>query len=119
MKRLSDFKNEEALDLLAGILEPASTIMMDADAVNELMHGNKLHGAAALITRHKKEVIEILARMDGQDPATYEFGFFELPTRILEVVNDEELLAFFTWQQTQSSEKRTGSVRANTEADGE
>ena len=36
MKRLSDYKNEEALDLLVEILEPATEMMSDKGVISKL-----------------------------------------------------------------------------------
>lgn len=116
MRKLSEFKNEEALDLLADILEPVSVIMTDDEVVDKLMSDNeKMSGAVLMIRRYKKELRRILAAMDQEDPETYEFNIFTLPRRILEIVNDKELLAFFMEQQTETLKESFGSAKENTE----
>lgn len=115
MRKLSEFKNEEALDLLADILEPMSVIMTDDEVVDKLMSdGQRMEGAIMLIKNYKPEIIRILAAMDQEDPETYEFNIFTLPRRILEIVNDKELLAFFMEQQTETLKESFGSAKENT-----
>ena len=97
--RLSEFKNEEALDVLADILEPAALIVAD-DEVKRLYNSGqpKLKLAAYIIKNHKKSVIEIMARLDGQDPATYSITLISLPLKIVEILNDPQIVEFFTSQ---------------------
>ncbi len=98
--RISELKNEEALDFLADIIEPASEIMSD-DAIKNLVT-NKINNKGAvvktLLKNHKKSIIEILARLDGVPVDEYEVNVFTLPIKILELLNDKELADFFTSQ---------------------
>lgn len=117
MKLLSDYKNEEALDLLVTILEPCSELLSDEQTIKLLYSkGRRMEGVKLMIANHKRAVIEILAALDGVPASEYQCGFFALPTRILEVLNDKELLSFFTEQQMTSTEKPSGSATENTEA---
>jgi hypothetical protein len=116
MKLLSDYKNEEALDLLVEILEPATEMMSDKDVISKLYSKDqRMEGVKLMIAKHKRAVINILAALDGCPVDQYEFGFFTLPTRLIEVLNDKELLTFFMQQQTVSSESTSLSASANTE----
>lgn len=122
MKRLSDYKNEEALDLLVDIIEPASELMSDSDSVALLYSkkpGDRVKGVTQMIKAHKSAVIQILAALDGVPVDQFECGFFTLPTRLIEILNDKELLTFFTEQQTQNSEKSSSSAMENIEEHGE
>ena len=120
MKLLSDYKNEEALDLLVEILEPCSELLSDEKTIKLLYSkGKRMEGVKLMIRNHKRAVIAILAALDGVPASEYECGFFVLPTRIIEVLNDKELLSFFSEQQTTSLENASGSATENTEAHGE
>lgn len=122
MKRLSEYKNEAALDLLVEIMEPASELMSDKDAVALLYSkkpGDRMKGVTQMIKEHKGAVMSILAALDGVPVDQYECGFFMLPARLLEVLNDKELLSFFMEQQTQNSEKSSSSAMENIEEHGE
>lgn len=122
MKRLSEYKNEEALDLLVEIMEPASELMSDSEAVALLYSkkpGDRMKGVTQMIKAHERAVIQILAALDGVPVDQYECGFFTLPTRLLEILNDKELLGFFMDQQMPNTEKPSSSAMENTEDHGE
>lgn len=122
MKRLSEYKNEAALDLLVEIMEPASELMSDSEAVALLYSkkpGDRMKGVTQMIKAHERAVIQILAALDGVPVDQYECGFFTLPTRLLEILNDKELLGFFMDQQMPNTEKPSSSAMENTEEHGE
>ena len=108
MKKLSDFQGEEALDLLADLIEPASEIMADPK-MRELIEGkNKGAIVKALIKNHKKQIIEILAIIDGVPVEEYKVNVFTIPLKLLDILNDKELVDFFTSQE--QMEEQTASI---------
>lgn len=119
MRKISDFKNEEALDLLVRIIDPAVALMQDQEAVAKLYKkGTQLEGVKDLIGKHKKEVIELLAAIEGVPADEYEFNALMIPIRLLEILNDKELVAFFTAQQNLASNGSSGDATENTGAAG-
>jgi len=100
--RLSDIKNEQALDTLADIIEPTANILADETVKEMFRTESKLKLVAYIIKNHKQSVIEILARLDGQDPDTYTFTLLSLPKKVLELLNDPELVDLFTSQAQES-----------------
>ena len=96
MKKLSEYKNEEALDLLADIIEPASTILADKSVKEAFKSKNKFKTAKVAIKSHKKEIIEILARLDGVEPNEYHCNVFTLPATVLQILQDQQLVDFFS-----------------------
>ena len=114
--KLSDYKNEDALDLLADIIDPVSEIMTDKELQKAVKGQNKLGVVKAIIKSHKTEILQILATLDGVPVEEYECNVFTLPVRIMELVNDKELASFFTSQEW--TEEKTASIvpMENTEA---
>lgn len=102
--RLSDIKGDEALDVLADILEPAAEILADEQVKVKFQEDSKLKLVSYILKNHKKNVIEIMARLDGEDPATYKYNvnLLTLPRKTLEVLNDPELVNLFTSQAQES-----------------
>lgn len=98
MRKLSDYKDEEALDLLAEIIEPAVEIFGDKDFANAMQSGNSLSAAKICIKNHKQSILQILATLEGVPVEEYHCNFLTLPMRIIEVLNDENLMALFTSQ---------------------
>lgn len=116
--KLSDFKGEKALDVLADILEPAVELMTDKEIIALFRSGKKAKAVSTAIKNHKKAVISILAATEGVDPEDYQPNVLSLPAKLLEILNDQELMSLF---QSQGPENKTssGSAMENTEADGQ
>ena len=114
--KLSEYKNEEALDLLAEIIEPCAKIMADKQLQKLIKGKSKLDIVKAIIKSHKSEIIEILATLDGVPVNEYQCNVFTLPLKIIELLNDEELISFFTSQGLMEGSIPSIAPTANTEA---
>ena len=109
--KLSEYQGEAALDILADLIEPAGEIMSDKE-IGEVFKKNRFKAIGLAIKNHKKSVMQIMATMDGVPVDEYKCNVFTLPLKILELLNDSELIRLFTYQgQTNSS----GSASENTE----
>ena len=122
MKRLSDFKGEEALDVLADIMIPLSSIFADPD-MKDLTKDKKKTIAEAIqpmIKNHKKELVQILARLNEQSEEEYkkDMNLLTLPRAVLALVNDPEVQILFP-SQIQITKASSGSAMENTEASEE
>ena len=110
MKNLSDYRDDDALDLLADIIEPATEIFADEE-VKKAFGKSKLAAIRIAIKHHKHELMQIMARMDGVPVEEYHCNVLTLPARLLQILSDEELTTFFTdAAQPSGTEKRSGSA---------
>lgn len=116
--RISELKGEQALDVLADIMEPAADIMSDKEVAELYRAGNGVKAVSVAIKNHKKAVIEILAILDGEDPATYEPPIMALPVKLLEILNDPGVQQVFTPQGQNEDAESSGSVTGNTKGTG-
>lgn len=117
--KLSDYRGEKALDILADLIEPAAAIMADKEITNAVRASlPKIKIVKMAIKNHKSEVIEILAILDGEDPKEYadKVTLFTLPAKLLEIFNDPELMSLFTLQGQRTDETTSGSATESTEA---
>lgn len=108
--KLSEYKDEQAIDLLADIIEPATEIMADAEV--KKMFKEKASKVAAIkyaIKNHKSAVMEILAALDGVPVEEYHCNVFTLPMKCLEILSDEDLISFFTSAAQTMEVKPSGS----------
>lgn len=113
--KLSEYKNEDALELLANIIDPLSAIISDKAVSAHLKRGGQLAKAVSVaIKNHKHEVFEVLAALDGVPVDEYECGVFTLPAKLIEVLNDKEMLDFFGLQGTKEEAVSFGSATENT-----
>nr|DAI82398.1 MAG TPA: hypothetical protein [Caudoviricetes sp.] len=92
--KLSEYKNEAAIELLADILEPATKILAD-EKIKELIDGPRISLIKYVLKNHKSEIIEILAIMDGVPVEEYECNFLTLPSKVMALLNDKDLMSFF------------------------
>lgn len=116
--KLSAIKGEEALDVLADIIDPVTEIMNDKEIARIYQTNQpRIKLVKFIIKKHKKEVIEILARLECEEPEAYmqKMNVLSLPIKLLEIMNDKELMEFFQ-SQGQTQETTTfGSVTESTE----
>lgn len=118
MRKLSEIKNEEALDVLADLLNPIAELSKDEGlkkVYSDKENGGKLPAVQYAIKNHKKAVLEILAILDGENPETYEVNMIQIPIKVMELLNDEDMLGFFQSQGLIVSDASSGSVTENIE----
>ena len=112
--KLSEYRGEEALNVLADLIEPAGEIMSDKE-IGEVFKQNRFKAIGLAIKNHKKAVMQILATMDGVPVDDYKCNVFSLPVKILEILNDPEMIQLFQYQGQTGDAKSSGSASVNTE----
>lgn len=113
--KLSDFENEEALDLLANIIDPAAEIMNDPKVVKIFKERPPLFAVKEILLHHKQAAIEIVAAMHGKKPDEYKFNILTLTGDVLELLNDPEVAEVFSSQSQTGAETSSGSATESTE----
>ena len=113
--KLSEFKDDAALDLIADIIEPATEILADP-AIKEAFGRSKMAAIKVAIKNHKSAIKEIIARLDGKKPEEYHFTALSLPVKLLSLLNDPELQQLFTLSGQTEGENACTSASENTEA---
>lgn len=112
--KLSDYKDEEALDLLVELIEPAAEIFSDKEIAELIRNNGKPMQAVKLaIKNHKKSVIQILAALEGVPVEEYHCNIFTLPIALLNLLNDKDLMSFFLSQGQTMVENSSGSATEN------
>lgn len=119
--KVTDFKGEAAITLLADILEPTAKIFGDAK-VKMILAGTgngtltQAEAISQVLRLHPKEIIHILAALEGKKPEDFHCNILTLPAKIIELSEDEELLAFFKSQVKEMMDKEpSGSPTENIE----
>ena len=112
--KLSEYQGEAALDILADLIEPAGEIMSDKE-IGEVFKENRFRAIGLAIKNHKKAVIQILATMDGVPADEYKCNVFTLPVKILELLNDPDIIHLFTYQGQMGDAISSGSASENIE----
>ena len=110
----SEYQGEAALDILADLIEPAGEIMSDKQ-IGDVFKENRFKAIGLAIKNHKKAVIQILAIMDGVPVEEYKCNVFTLPVKIIELLNDPDIVQLFTYQGQTGDANSSGSASENTE----
>lgn len=119
MLKLSEYKGEEAVEILADILDPATEILADKEVEKIFGEKNYLKLAKYILKQHKASILELLAILERKDVEEYkkEVNIFTLPKTILELLNDKDLLQFFTYAGTMNGTASFGSATESTKAE--
>lgn len=119
MIRLSDYKDEEAIELLADLFDPFMTILGSADVAETFKSDAPLaKKATTILKKHKKEAVEILTRIDPT-PINGLNIFFRLLDFLKEITENDEISGFFGFAEPEKKANVSfGSATENT-GDGE
>lgn len=120
--RISDYKGEKALYKLAEMLEPITVIMTDEEVRDNLRKkSGRMAAVKAMISKHAHAVIEIFGILDDVDMTKDYDKYAEtvtlisLPKRLLEILNDPDLMELFYSEGQNDSSASSGSHTENTE----
>lgn len=124
MRKLSEIQNEEAIDVLADLLDPIAEISKDKEIrkpnkneQGEDVPKTKMEVIQAILKRHQRAVVKILAILDGVPIEDYKINIIQIPAKVYECLNDKDMLAFFQSQGLNISDASSGSATENTEAE--
>lgn len=114
--KLSEYKDEAALDLLVELIDPAADIFSDKEIADIMRkNGKPMEAVKLAIKNHKKSVIQILAILEGVPVEQYHCNIFTLPIALLNVLNDKDLMDFFSLQGQNAVANFSGSATETTE----
>ena len=111
MRKLSEFRDEEALELLADLLQPLSQIASDSSFRTAWKSGAKVYDVAKLLIKgHKSEVMDIMASLEGVPREEFHCNVLTLPMMLVSILNDEDFMAFFASAGQSILTDNSGSV---------
>lgn len=116
MKKLTDYKGDEAIELWADLLDPLSAILGDKKIQNIVQSGKpKLIIAKEILKKHSKNAEKILLRIDDTP-----LDGLNIILRLVDLISDigknEEIKSFFGYAvQAEMQEESSGSVTETTE----
>ena len=117
MKKLSDYKDEEAIEIWGDLLEPMTKILADPVIANAMRaHKAPLMIAKDVMKNHKDEAKEIILRIDPTPIDGINFAA-RVASIVMDFLNNDALKDFFVSAGQAKMEKEpTGSATENTEA---
>ena len=112
--RLSEFKKEKAIEVVANLLIPIGNIVANP-ANEEAKDGGVLKFASEMLKNNTKDAIEILAILADEPVESYTCTGVTVLKDMLNVLSDPDLLELFGLQsQTQTS---AGSALTSSEVE--
>ena len=113
MKRLSDYKGEEAITLWADLLEKFTEILSDEEVVKAFRSKKPaLLRAKVIMTRKPKEAGDLLLRIDPT-PLNGLNVITRMATLIDEIMKDSDMMVFFG-SSSEENKTSSGDVMENT-----
>lgn len=113
--KLSDYKNEQAIEVAAKIMSPICKIVSNPE--NKKMQGNnKLEFATAMLQNNPVEVKELLAILSGKNPDEYQCNGVTAMVGLFEMLSDPEMMELFGLQSKTEGRSCSGAQSENTEA---
>lgn len=118
MKKLADYKGEEAIELWADLLEPITRICADEEIAKSIRSGKAPFLVAKDILKlHSQDAMEVMTRIDPT-PVNGLNAVARVVEIVIEIINSEELSSFFgNAGQTKIVEGSFGSAMENTGAE--
>ena len=115
-KKLSDYKDDEAIELWADLLEPLTMILVDEKIRQVIQSGNpKILIAREILKAHKKEATEILLRIDPE-PLNGLNIILRLIALLADIGEYPEIRSFFGYaEQAKTDSVSGGSPTESTE----
>lgn len=101
--KISNLRGEDAIDKMADLIEPITAIASDKDFEKLYKSKPLVFAVQHCLKHHKKEIMEILAIMNCEDPDYFDPKFWEIPKMIFELLEDENVKSLFTSQQMKNS----------------
>lgn len=97
MRKLSEIKGEEALDVLAEILVQITDIVNDEE-VNAGFNKNIATCVSVALSKYKTEIISIFAAINGKsvEETVEEIDILSLPSYIIEIIEEPTIQRLFS-----------------------
>lgn len=114
--KIADYKDDAALDLVADLIEPIGRICANPKFSMDMGKGLLLLAVKDALKSNKKDVVEVLARVEGVEPEEYHCTVVSLFTGLLSLLSNPELLGFFGLQVQSKDAPGSGLATESTEA---
>lgn len=122
--RLSEFKDEKAIEVIADLLEPAEEIISNPankEAAQKIREGKngKMKFATAMLKNNRSAVMKMLAVLHDTPIEKFHCNAASLIKDLYDMLTDEEILLAFGLQGQESGEESSGSATENITADSD
>lgn len=112
--KLFEATGEEAIELLADLLDPIVEISSDVEMMRCIQTDQKLKAIKFALKNHPKQIIQIMALCEGTPLEDYHPKAYELPAKLLEILNHPDVSRLFI-TQVQTEAPSSGLAMESTE----
>lgn len=95
--KLSDFKDEKAIEVVANLLVPIQKIVSNPETA-KAKGKSMLEFASAMLLNNKRETMDMLAILADVDPAEYHCTAASVLFDTMNMLSDDELMRLFGLQ---------------------
>lgn len=113
--KLSELKNEQAIEALADMFDPIVELASDPEIRALANSDNKISLVKLILKNHAKSIFEIMALSEGVPADEYECNILTLPAKLLELFNSPEFGFLFPSQGQTEEPTSSGSATETTE----
>lgn len=113
--RLKEMKNEQAIEVLADMLDPIVEIASDNNVMETARSGDRVAMVKHILKDHSRAIFTLMALSEGVPVEEYECNMMTLPTKLLGLLNSPEFSFLFQSQSQMMDETSFGSATENTE----
>lgn len=114
--KLSEIKGEKALEIIADLIDPIGVLLRDDIFKAKIQSDDRIGAVKYLLKNHPRDVIEILALINEEDPKTYAPNIIQLPMMLMDLLSDSDVMSLFGSQSQSEQLASSGSVTENIEA---
>lgn len=120
MLKLSEIKGDDAIDVIADILDPVAVMLADKEVEKTIKSKVPvIVKAQVILKRQKKAILEVLAILNQVDPKEFNPSLIELPVMLMSVIQDieahPELKILFQSQGQMTTSVSSGAVMEPTQ----
>ena len=111
--KISEIKGEQAINVLAEIIDPVTKILADEEIKNA--RNDRIKAIQIALRKYPKEIIHCLALIEGEDPKTYQPTLLSIPKKLVEITEDEDVKSLFISAATTAEEERSTGAQEDTQ----
>lgn len=105
MKKLSDYKGEEAFELWADLMEPIVHVLQDEEVIRMMRdRASRFRLAAYILREHKEEAVQITERIDPEEPVNGLNLIVKVVRLLAEIGSDPIVADFFGSPESEKTE---------------
>lgn len=116
---ITQYKNGDAIDLLANIMEHAMDIIGDKKFVAKWKSGKPvMYAIVYAMKEHRDALVNLVCAIHGETPDTYQFDAVGLIRDVQEIIDSPLFNEVFSSQNQMTESAPSGSATENTEETG-